>query len=87
MGKPGHTLIEIHTEFDLETCSVRRTLTSVGGEGLNSLASTLLGDIEFWDVNRDIMRDTMDLDDGVHKLKVAMVDDGHGNNEYRWGVV
>ena len=86
MGMPGHIKVEIKTDFITNT-SVSRTIRFIDGVGLDSIAAEKMGDPDFWHINSDIMRDTMDLDEGVYELKSARVTDGCGNEYYRWEVV
>lgn len=82
MGIPGTINIEITTVFDPEKNLVTRTIRYVSGHGLNALSASQLGTGEFWEIDRDIVSDTIDLPDGEHKLCRAHV--GPGQFDYMW---
>jgi hypothetical protein len=83
MGLPGIININITTSFDEGSNSVSRRIYYLGGWGLNCLAASHLGDPEFWwDINRSIMEDTIDLRDGTYTLENKYV--GPGPFDYKW---
>lgn len=86
MCKPGTITVEIKTKFNFEEQSVGRTVKYLEGwGGLSCLAASQLGDPSFWDINCDILQDTADLEDGVHRLtRKEFLQEG--NSDWRWCV-
>lgn len=68
MGMPGSVTIKISTTFDEGANSVSRSIQFIKGNGLNSLVLSDLGSEKSWDINKDIMVDTIGLPDGIHTL-------------------
>jgi hypothetical protein len=82
MGMNGNIEIEITTSFDAENGSVTRSVRFVDGWGLNCLAASQIGDPGCWDMNREIVADTINLLDGRHKVDRQYV--GPGQFDYKW---
>ena len=82
MGLPGEIHVKITTVFDEKENSVTRTVKYLGGWGLNFLFSCRLGESKFWNINRHIVEDTIDLPDGTYTLDRKHV--GPGDFDYKW---
>ena len=82
MGIPGSITVHITTVFDNTNQSASRTVKYIDGYGLNCLASFSLGDPDFWDINSDLITDTIELPDGVYVLHRQHV--GPGQFDYKW---
>jgi hypothetical protein len=82
MGLPGVIHVKITTSFDEKANSASRTIQYLGGWGLNCLSACTLGSGEFWDIDRHIMEDTIELPDGTYTLDKKHV--GPGQFDYKW---
>jgi len=82
MGLPGVIHIRITTEFNEQQNSVSRTVQHLGGWGLNSLGGCSFGTGRYWHLDREIVKDTLELPDGVHTLERKHV--GPGHFDYQW---
>jgi len=82
MGLPGVIHVKITTSLDEKANSASRTIQYLGGWGLNCLSACTLGSGKFWDINRHIMEDTIELPDGTYTLDKKHV--GPEQFDYKW---
>jgi hypothetical protein len=68
MGNNGSVKVRLETKFDSALNSASRTVTYLDGDGLNSLASSQMSNEELWEINRDIIADTIELPDGDYTI-------------------
>lgn len=74
--------IEISTRFDKIENSTSRNVSFVSANGLSGIAACLLGYKVFWQYNRNIVSDTIDLPDGLHTVERRFI--GPDPDNFAW---